>query len=189
VTVVGYFYGVDLGPAVRARHHRVGKGRKCTCGLGATCPAVQAVADYLKAGGERSPDPPPGYFPVAPQSCPVCGAEAYYTAELSSRKRGAGCARGSETHYWQYQVNVLKGLRLQEPPGDRLLQLLGHQDRVRRPLQALTFLQGIFLSGAPRARRESLRHKVGLDLLPALHETYGTFHGASRKLLYSPGSR
>lgn len=117
VTVIGYFYGVDLGYSVQPQHHRVGKDRKCTCGLGADCPAVQAVADYLRAGGLHAPDPPPGYFPVAPQSCPVCGADAYYVAELSSRKRGAGwaCARGSETHYWQYHVNVLKGLFAANP--------------------------------------------------------------------------
>ena len=62
VTVIGYFYGVDLGCCVKPQHHRVGKDRKCTCSLGADCPAVQAVADYLKAGGKRAPEPPPGYF-------------------------------------------------------------------------------------------------------------------------------
>ena len=61
VRVIGYFYGVDPGYGVQPQHHRVGKDRKCTCSLGVDCPAVQAVADYLKAGGERAPDPPPGY--------------------------------------------------------------------------------------------------------------------------------
>ncbi len=36
---------------------------------------VQAVAANLKDGGERAPEPPPGFFPVAPQTCPVCGAD------------------------------------------------------------------------------------------------------------------
>ena len=117
VSVSGYFYAVDLGYGVHPRHHRVGIDLKCTCVLGAECPAVQSVTDYLKAGGQPASDPPPGYFPVAPQSCPVCGAEAYYVAELSSRRRGAGwaCVKGSETHYWQHHVNVLKGLFAANP--------------------------------------------------------------------------
>jgi hypothetical protein len=117
VTVIGYFYGVDMGPAVRPRHHRVGKDRKCTCSLGVDCPVVQAVADYLRAGGLRAPEPPPGFFPVAPQNCPICGEEAYYVPGLSSKRRGVGwaCVKGSETHYWQYHVNVLKGLFAANP--------------------------------------------------------------------------
>jgi len=117
VSISGYFYAVDLGPAVRPRHHRVSKDRRCTCPLGAGCPAVEAVAGYLKAGGARSPDPPPGYFPVVPQHCPVCGAETYSVPGLSSKRRGAGwaCVRGSESHYWQHHVNVLKGLFAANP--------------------------------------------------------------------------
>jgi hypothetical protein len=72
--------------------------------LSADCPAVQAVADYLKAGGERTPNPPPGDFPVVPQNCPICGEEVYYIPGL-----------GSESHYWQYHVNVLKGLFAANP--------------------------------------------------------------------------
>jgi hypothetical protein len=89
---------------------------------------------------------PPGFFPLVPQNYPICSAEAYYVSGFGSKRRGVGwsCAHSSETRYWQYHLNVIKGLRLQEPPGDRPLQLLDHQDRVRRPLQALTFLQGIF---------------------------------------------
>jgi hypothetical protein len=117
VTVIGYFYGVDLGYGVQPQHHRDGKDRKCTCGLGADCPAVQAVVDYLKAGGERAPDLSPGYFPVAPQACPICGEETYYVPGLSSKRRGAGwaCVKGSESHYWQHHVNVLRGLFAANP--------------------------------------------------------------------------
>jgi hypothetical protein len=117
VRVIGYFYAVDFGYGVKPQHHRVGKDRKCTCTLGAECPAVLAVVDYLKAGGERTPDPPPGFFPVVPLACPICGAETYYVPDLNSKRRGAGwaCVKGSETHYWQHHTDVLKGLFAQNP--------------------------------------------------------------------------
>jgi len=115
VTVIGYFYAVDFGPGAGPppglrQHHRVGKDKRCTCELGAGCPAVSAVADYLKAGGERTPEPRAGYYPVAPQVCPICSAQAYYQPDLNSKKRGAGwaCARGGEAHYWMAQINALQ---------------------------------------------------------------------------------
>ena len=48
VTISGYFYAVDFSPGEHPQHHRVGKDRNCTCRLGADCPAVIAVADYLR---------------------------------------------------------------------------------------------------------------------------------------------
>jgi len=109
VTISGYFYAVDFGPDVRPQHHRMGKDKRCTCSLGEDCPAVLAVADYLKAGGERAPEPRAGYYPVAPQSCPICGAETYYYPELNSKRRGVGwaCVKGRGTHYWLAHVAVL----------------------------------------------------------------------------------
>ncbi len=110
VMVSGYFYAVDFGHDAHPGQHRVGKDRRCSCPLGPACPAVLAVVDHLKAGGERAPDPPPGYFPVAPAICPVCGAEAYYDSTLSSKRRGAGwaCASGGVSHYWQAHTKVLR---------------------------------------------------------------------------------
>ena len=110
VKVSGYFYAVDFGPGVHPQNHRVGKDRRCTCGLGPDCPAVFAVVDYLRAGGERAPDIPSGFYPVAPQSCPICGAETYYVPDLTSRRRGAGwaCTQGSEAHYWLAHVASLR---------------------------------------------------------------------------------
>jgi hypothetical protein len=117
VTVIGYFYDVDLGYGVKPQHHRIGKDLICTCGLGAGCPAVQAVAACLKDGGERTPEPPPGFFPVAPHTCPVCGAKAFFAPELGSRRRGTGwsCSKGRKSHYWQYHVNVLRVLFAANP--------------------------------------------------------------------------
>ncbi len=116
VHVAGYFYDVQLfsdgdKPSGLDRCiHRVSKDRRCTCPDGASCPAVTAVTEYLKAGGERSFDPPPGYYPIAPAACPVCQAETVYDPDLSSKRRGAGwrCRIGGRKHYWQAQVRVLR---------------------------------------------------------------------------------
>ena len=56
VSVKGYLYQVDFGPAVQSRYHTVDRQNRCTCGLGASCPAVLAVIEYLAEGGE-----PEGY--------------------------------------------------------------------------------------------------------------------------------
>jgi len=117
VAVSGYFYSVDLGPYVRPRYHHVGKDRRCTCSLGADCPAVKAVADYLHAGGERAPDVPSGYYPVAPQTCPICGAQTRYVPNLTSHGRGAGwaCTQGGQAHYWQAHTDNLRQNRTENP--------------------------------------------------------------------------
>jgi hypothetical protein len=109
IVVSDYFYAVDLGPSVRPQHHRVGKNAECTCFLAERCPAVDAVRAYLKAGGDRVPDPPPGYYPVHPAKCPICGAETAREPQLSSKRRGAGwrCLKGGTAHYWQKMGQVL----------------------------------------------------------------------------------
>ena len=102
VSLSGYFYAVDLGPGVAPQHHRVGKNAECCCDLAGNCPAVDAVRRYLSAGGERAPEPPPGYYPVRPAKCPVCGAGTASEPKLSSKQRGAGwrCLQGGTAHYW-----------------------------------------------------------------------------------------
>jgi hypothetical protein len=123
VTVAGYFYhvdfvnAVDIGSGNRSQAHRVGKDRRCTCYKGASCPAVTAVAEYLRSGGERAPDPPPGYYPVAPLSCPVCSAPTVFDNRLSSKRRGAGwrCIQGGSLHYWEAQVQVLRQKLAENP--------------------------------------------------------------------------
>jgi hypothetical protein len=110
VSIVGYFYNVDFGPGVHPQVHRVGKDKRCSCPLGAGCPAVAVVAAHLKAGGERAPDPPPGYFPVAPTTCPICNATTVYDHRLSSKRRGAGwrCTRSGSLHYWETHTRSLQ---------------------------------------------------------------------------------
>ena len=110
VQVSGYFYAVDLGLDMRPRSHYVGKDKRCSCPLGPDCPAVPAVVTYLRKGGLRAPDPPHGYYPLAPERCPVCGAPAYFEPKLSSKRRGAGwgCSKAGEKHYWRDRTRILK---------------------------------------------------------------------------------
>ena len=110
ITADGYFYLVDFGENVHPRVHRVGKNGKCTCYLGQHCPAVDEVADHLKDGGERAPDPPAGYYPMLPACCPICGADVQLDTTLSSKKRGVGwrCANGGSLHYWQRMTDALR---------------------------------------------------------------------------------
>jgi hypothetical protein len=103
ICISGYFYVVDLGPEVQPRAHHVGKDKRCLCSLGADCPAVSAVAGHLRQGGERTPEPPADYHILAPETCPICGAPAYFEAKLSTRQHGAGwgCSKKGNSHYWQ----------------------------------------------------------------------------------------
>ena len=115
VTIEGYFYRVDFGPEVSPRFHAVDRDQRCTCSLGESCPAVLAVIEYLASGGNPPPEPPRGYYPVAPARCPICGAEAYFDLKLSNRVRGAGwrCSLGGSAHYWQRmgQASAMKFAR------------------------------------------------------------------------------
>ena len=107
VMVLGYFYAVDLGSHVRPQHHRVGINAECTCALGSSCPAVDAVRAYLKDGGKRAERPPYGFYPVRPAKCPICQARTASDMSLSSRHRGEGwiCPSG-KSHYWQDRAAI-----------------------------------------------------------------------------------
>jgi len=107
VSVQGHAYHVDLGPSVQPRYHIVRKDRSCTCSLGKNCPAVSAVADYLRAGGERAPDPTEYWF-RAPDACPVCGGPTQSDPALTGRRHGRGwrCLEDA-SHYWQLRAEAL----------------------------------------------------------------------------------
>jgi hypothetical protein len=109
VSVSGYFYAVDFGPGVRPQHHRIGHNGICSCYLGDLCPAVDVVRVYLADGGEPVPEPPPGYYPVIPLKCPICGSPVTFDSKLSSRQRGAGwrCTAGGSAHYWERMGQAL----------------------------------------------------------------------------------
>ena len=130
ISVIGFFYAVEFDLDVHTRNHRVSMNAICTCYLGEICPAVDVVRAYLSAGGERTPDPPPGYYPVIPTRCPICTARVTFDISLSSNQRGAGwrCEMGGSAHYWQRmgQVSAWKAARkcasqLGLPPPEPLL--------------------------------------------------------------------
>lgn len=105
VVVEGYRYRVDLGPHGCPRVHYVNKRKECSCG-GPYCEAIDAVRQYLLAGGARAPGPE-GMPP-----CPVCGGKTFrdrdwdgkYTKELGWR-----CKNGGLRHFLE-----AKAARIQE---------------------------------------------------------------------------
>jgi len=109
VSVDGYFYRVDFGPQTSPRIHFVGKNKTCSCHA-QDCPAIEAVRQYLAGGGERAPEIPFDYLPVAPAACPICGQPAYFEARLSNRTHGAGwgCSEKGERHYWTWRTELIK---------------------------------------------------------------------------------
>jgi len=110
VSVTGYHYRVDFGLGVIPRIHHVAKDKTCSCDLVKNCPAIHAVAAYLKAGGERAADPPPGYFVTKPARCPQCGAPTHVDTRLSSSIRGIGwtCEKLGSVHYWNTRGDILR---------------------------------------------------------------------------------
>jgi len=110
IRVIGYTYLVDFGPSTQPRFHTVNKQRSCSCPLKETCPAIEAVAEYLRNGGQRAPDPMP--------PCPICGAEVVrdrkwdgkYTKELCWR-----CTIGGLRHFLEAKAERIKeALRRQQ---------------------------------------------------------------------------
>jgi hypothetical protein len=102
VTVVQWAYRVDYGLGVRPQLHSVSKLRRCHCALGADCPAVVVVGDYLKAGGERAADPPIDFWPWVPNPCPICGGATEPQPGLNSPRHGLGwrCTLSGGWCYW-----------------------------------------------------------------------------------------
>ena len=109
------YYLVRLTGESRSRHI-VRKDRTCL-EHGASCPAVAAVASYLKAGGQRAEDQPSDR--LIPAACPVCGGPVKFEPRLCSPVRGAGwvCIQAAEhdaadprkphaipgsAHYWAH---------------------------------------------------------------------------------------
>ena len=120
------YYLVQYPAPFRPRNHMVTKDKRCACPSAKACPAVEAVTDYLRHGGERAPDPRPGH--LIPQACPICGGQVRFEPRLCSPMRGAGwvclsAARAEttvwpapywypgESHYWQHMWAELGRLR------------------------------------------------------------------------------
>ena len=108
VSVRGYSYSVDLGPEAHPNRHIVRKDRSCACALGTDCPAVVAVAKYLREGGRRAPHPPEDFWFRVPETCPVCAGPTTPDPALDSRRHGRGwCCTANASHYWEMRARPL----------------------------------------------------------------------------------
>ena len=111
VRIVGTQYLV----VIDGHAHVVGKDRRChTCpDTGKVCPAVHAVARYLKEGGQRAPDTlprPPGSAKRALPACPICSAPVEAVPSLDKAGRGPGwrCTQGGYEHLYLHRYGHLK---------------------------------------------------------------------------------
>lgn len=127
VTIVGHAYLVQLpGQGGHYSHHLVGKDKVCHTCRSDRCPAVSQVARYLKAGGERAPDPPPPPTPPAanlaashrfwfvPEACPICGSPVLRDGadrRMDSPHSGPRwrCAAQGYEHFFQVRYGHLRG--------------------------------------------------------------------------------
>jgi len=130
VTALPGYYLVRLPALFGWDNHLVRKDRTCACPLAGRCPAVAAVADYLRRGGRQAPDAKPGT--IIPAACPICQGVVCFEPRLCSPMRGAGwvCLSGAqrekttqptrfwypgERHYWQHMWAELGRLRFGSP--------------------------------------------------------------------------
>jgi hypothetical protein len=109
------FYVVTTVDQWGIQTYQVGKDKRCTCGGSAKqpCRHVQAVARYLKAGGERAPEkrvngngngndsvPTPA---VVPATCPIC------EAPVVPEGRGRWRCPNEPAHYFHWRAELNGG--------------------------------------------------------------------------------
>ncbi|NJD60806.1 MAG: hypothetical protein C3F13_16285 [Anaerolineales bacterium] len=103
IMVVGYRYMVDFGPSVRPQVHLVDQLQHCSCELDTACPAIIAVAEYLRNGGQPAPESLP--------PCPICGAETYRDRDWDNQythEFGWVCTEGGLSHFLQAKTEKIK---------------------------------------------------------------------------------
>jgi hypothetical protein len=146
VTILGHAYLVLLPVEGNGHYstHLVGKDKVCHTCRSNRCPAVDQVARYLKAGGERAPDPPSAAQPEAnqpvphrlwfvPESCPVCGSPVvrdWTDRRLDSSQTGPRwrCAARGYEHFFQVRYGHLRRWltrRTAEPPAEPQVKAVG----------------------------------------------------------------
>jgi hypothetical protein len=111
VSIQGFQYLVDLGTRSEPRYHRVNKSKECNCG-DLFCEAIEAVRQYLQAGGLRAPDP------VGEFLCPICGSKTYRDRKWDGRftkEPGWRCEKGGLTHFLEAKSRQIKK-QLQDNP-------------------------------------------------------------------------
>ena len=100
VTTVRGGYHVTLN----GKPHFVNKQRHCSCHK-QNCPAIRAVAAYLRAGGQRAPELAEG-TKMPDRTCPICGAPATGTTQQWR------CTQSNE-HYHRFRVNQIRAAAAQ----------------------------------------------------------------------------
>ena len=111
VSIQGSQYRVDFGKDSQLRFHTVSKNKECSCGA-PYCEAIEAVRQYLQAGGLRAPDPE-GMPP-----CPICGGRTYrdrtwdgkYTCTLGWR-----CEKGGLRHFLEAKAERIQQQLAENP--------------------------------------------------------------------------
>lgn len=123
VTPMTGYYLVVFPKDTSPRNHFVRKDKTCACDIGAECPAVLAVTNHLKAGGQRAADLPSTYR-LIPTACPICRGVVKVAPQLGSAVRGPGwvCTVAAEqemsslpmslripgeSHYWHFMWREL----------------------------------------------------------------------------------
>lgn len=105
-TMIGAYMVTETSPKFGLIVHFVDKQKRCTCGgtVNRRCDHIEAVAEYLKGGGDQAPkaklteaseSPSPASVPA---TCPVCGAVVKYEAPSAVWRCVADRA-----HYWQWR--------------------------------------------------------------------------------------
>ena len=111
VSIQGNQYLVDFGLASLPRFHKVSKNKECTCGA-LYCEAIEAVRQYLQAGGLRAPDPE-GMPP-----CPICGGRTYRDRTWDgkyTRTLGWRCEKGGLRHFLEAKAERIKQQLAENP--------------------------------------------------------------------------
>lgn len=133
VSILGNQYLVDFGQGSSPRFHTVSKNKECSCGA-PYCEAVEAVRQYLQAGGLRAPDPE-GMPP-----CPICGGKAYRDRDWDGKYThtlGWRCEKGGLRHFLEAKAERIKKQLAENPwlippapgyPGVRRDELMTYEE-------------------------------------------------------------
>ena len=89
------YYLVGIRSFGQLRTERVDKQKRCSCGGSASDPCIhiEAVACYLKLGGQRAAEVPSLTLPA---TCPICGSPV-----VPGYRKQWRCTQ-SPAHYWQW---------------------------------------------------------------------------------------
>ena len=133
VSIQGSQYQVDFGLGSNPRFHKVSKTKECSCGA-PNCEAIEAVRQYLQAGGPRAPDPE-GMPP-----CPICGGKAYRDRDWDGKYThtlGWRCEKGGLRHFLEAKAERIRKQQAENPwlippapgyPGVRRDELMTYEE-------------------------------------------------------------